>query len=225
MQQDHEILFDELISILEANTVKAQIAPMKKYMKGQFEYYGLKSPHRREVTNDIVLESKKLNDHDFKSFINLCWNDPHREPQYVAMESMKRRMNKMDESYIEFTIKLIESKSWWDTVDFLASTIFGKLMARFPEQNAMVPDRLIASDNMWLKRTAIIYQLKYKDEVDFARLKKYILSTKGSKEFFINKATGWALRQYSRFNRDAVYEFIHSNELSALTKREGTKYL
>lgn len=225
MQQDHEILFDELISILEANTVKAQIAPMKKYMKGQFEYYGLKSPHRREVTNDIVLESKKLNDHDFKSFINLCWNDPHREPQYVAMESMKRRMNKMDESYIEFTIKLIESKSWWDTVDFLASTIFGKLMARFPEQNAMVPDRLIASDNMWLKRTAIIYQLKYKDEVDFARLKKYILSTKGSKEFFINKATGWALRQYSRFNRDAVYDFIHSNELSALTKREGTKYL
>ena len=225
MQQDHEILFDELISILEANTVKAQIAPMKKYMKGQFEYYGLKSPHRREVTNDIVLESKKLNDHDFKSFINLCWNDPHREPQYVAMESMKRRMNKMDESYIEFTIKLIESKSWWDTVDFLASTIFGKLMARFPEQNAMVPDRLIASDNMWLKRTAIIYQLKYKDEVDFARIKKYILSTKGSKEFFINKATGWALRQYSRFNRDAVYDFIHSNELSALTKREGTKYL
>jgi len=225
MQQDYEILFDELISILEANTVVAQIAPMKKYMKGQFEYYGLKSPHRREVTNNIVLESKNLNDIDFKKFINLCWDDPHREPQYVAMESMKRRMNKMDESYIDFTLDLIKSKSWWDTVDFLASTIFGKLMQRFPDQNAIVPDRLIASDNIWLKRTAIIYQLKYKNEVDFERLKKYILSTKGTKEFFINKATGWSLRQYSRFNRDAVYDFIHSNDLHSLTRREGSKYL
>ena len=225
MQRDSELLFDELISILDANRVKSQVAQMKKYMKGQYEYYGLKSPHRREVTNDIVLESKKLSDADFKDFIKFCWENPHREPQYVAMEALKRRMNKMDESYIDFTLDLIQHKSWWDTVDFLASTIFAKLMQRFPDKNKTIPDRLICSDNIWLKRTAIIYQLKYKDELDFERLKKYILSTSGSKEFFINKATGWALRQYSKHNRDAVYEFIHNNELHSLTKREGSKYL
>jgi 3-methyladenine DNA glycosylase AlkD len=118
---------------------------------------------------------------------------------------------------------LICQKSWWDTVDFIAATLVGGLLHKFPELKPEM-DKWNRDEDMWKVRTSMLFQLKYKDEVDFEALSRYILTHAESKEFFLRKASGWALRQYSKFNPDAVRHFIASHELSPLTVREGSKY-
>ena len=81
------------------------------------------------------------------------------------------------------------------------------------------------SDNIWLNRTCLIFQLKYKNEVDFELLKSLIVQYQPNKEFFIQKAIGWSLRQYSKFNPEAISTFINDIQLEGLAKREASKYL
>ena len=120
---------------------------------------------------------------------------------------------------------LINVKSWWDTVDFLAVTMVGSYMRKYPDQIIPVTKLWMDTDNIWLYRTCILFQLKYKKETNFELLDSFIQLCLGSKEFFINKAIGWALREYSKSNPQLVSEYVESNNLAPLSKREAMKVI
>ncbi|TAE07534.1 MAG: DNA alkylation repair protein [Bacteroidetes bacterium] len=126
---------------------------------------------------------------------------------------------------LELVESLIITNSWWDSVDYLAPRIAGKLFSRFPEQIERYTSRWIESDNFWLQRSAIIFQLAYKTKTDSALLFAYVERRKDSKEFFIQKAIGWALRQYARSAPQAVRDFVNHTDLAPLSRREALKHL
>ena len=121
---------------------------------------------------------------------------------------------------------LITSKSWWDTVDSLAGHTVGVLVAQHPEL-ASTMDEWISSEDIWLARTAILHQLGYKAKTDRDRLFAYCLRRAADREFFIRKAIGWALREYSKTDAKAVHAFVRTNAgtLSSLSSKEALKWL
>jgi 3-methyladenine DNA glycosylase AlkD len=120
---------------------------------------------------------------------------------------------------------IITHKSWWDTVDFIASNLIGSYFKHFPHEKQTFIDKWLASENIWLQRTALLFQLKYKNQIDESLLKYIITNLLGSDEFFINKAIGWILREYSKTNPTWVTGFVTETDLHPLNKREALKWL
>jgi len=118
---------------------------------------------------------------------------------------------------------MITHKSWWDTVDLIATKLVGEYFRIFPDQRGRYVEKWIASNNIWLQRTSIIFQLNYKEELDKEFLAYVINSLTGSKEFFINKAIGWILRQYGRTNPGWVIDFANKTRLNSLSRREALR--
>ena len=78
---------------------------------------------------------------------------------------------------------------------------------------------------MWLNRSSIIFQLSYKEKTNFDLLKAECEKHKHSKEFFIQKAIGWALRDYSKYNPNSVKQYIESTSLKPLSQKEALRLL
>lgn len=219
-------IYQEISQLLGQHANQENSVAMTKYMKNQFEYYGIKSPQRKALLKHIKPSIPKEWSSDLQQLIMLLWDDPHRECQYIALDILQARAKKLPVSWMEFVENLIISHSWWDTVDGIASNLVGSIIRKDPVLGKSYTDRWIDSDNLWLRRSALIYQLKYKDQVNESLLYSYIENVMDQKEFFIQKAIGWSLRQYSKFNRDSVADFIDSHpELSGLARREGGRYL
>ena len=219
-------MFDELneiIAIYRKARNPEKAVGMKAYMKHKFEYLGLQKPVRAQLRKNFLKEQKVTKMIDW-NIVWTLWEQPEREFQYLALaylDTMKAFMEKDDIFKIE---KLIITKSWWDSVDGTV-VMTGELVKRFPDLQSEVIARWIEEDNIWLKRISIIYQLKYKSDTDTDFLAKAILTNCGTKEFFINKAIGWALREYSKTDPDWVRDFIKNNTLHSLSVREGSKYI
>lgn len=198
---------------------------MTAYMKGKFVYFGIPAPKRNAIQRDWFAELKKANV-DRWELIDLLWDCEQREYQYVAIDLLKRTPKKEialeDISAIEH---LITTKSWWDTVDLLASNSLGTYLQKFPEQITTVIDNWRDDPNMWLNRSCLIFQVKYKEQTDFELMKSLILQYQDNSEFFIQKAIGWALRQYSKIYPEAVGEFVEEIGLKGLARREAMKYV
>ena len=223
---EYTAAYNEIVSLLKDNANPSQAIDMSAYMRDQFQFFGIKSPLRKELVREIKAVVKPTPSKDYQEFIQLLWDDPHRECQYMATDLMGTIKKKLEVDWIDFLEQLIITKPWWDTVDFLAPNLLGNIFSRNLEIGHKYTDRWIESDNIWLQRSALIYQLRYKDKVDFDRLTRYILLRKDSKEFFVQKAAGWALRQYSKFEPEMVRDFLGSHDdLAKLTVREGSKYL
>lgn len=197
----------------------------RQYMRHQFDYYGLKAPLWQALMKQLFKEHGIFYGEELKEFVRLCYADEHRELHYVAIEMFQKAMKKEPEDTIWFMEELLLTQSWWDTVDWL-SKLIGIHFQRFPHLLQPVTEKWISSDNIWLQRTAIIGQRFYKKDTNTDLLFDYIKRTADSKEFFIQKGAGWALRDYSKVNGEAVMEFIENHpQLSNLTKREGLKWL
>lgn len=219
--------FSSLKTLFEEHRVPEDAVRMKSYMKNLFEFYGVKSPLRKEILRTHTKSYPVPEGDKLKELVTLMWEDPHRELQYAAMDLMAKKTRKMDNSWFSFFENLILTKSWWDTVDWIAPNGSGRLFQKYPKQILPITNRWNSSDNIWLQRSSIIFQLKYRHETDFDLMKVYILEHASSKEFFVRKASGWAIRQYSKYNPLAVSDFIgeHKDQLSGLTIREGLKWL
>jgi len=198
---------------------------MKKYMKGQYEYFGIKSPERREIMRDFLKENGLPSVHELNEITMEFWNLPEREYQYVIMDILGKMAKKAEIDRIDLYEYLVENKSWWDTVDYIASNLVGVHFQKYPELIKPYTVKWLDSGNMWLQRTALLFQLKYKKSTDTNLLTEYILSLQGSKEFFINKAIGWILREYSKTNAEWVVEFVKKHQLAPLSHREALKWL
>ena len=210
----------------EKNADPSQAAPMKKYMRDQFEYLGIKTPQSVSLQKEFYAEHGLPEITDLDPILRDLWVLPQREFQYVAVGLLGRCEKQLPAKFIKTIEYLIITKSWWDTVDSLAGGTVGLHFKRFPDVREKYLSKWRASDNFWLRRTTILFQLNYKTETDFDLLCDIIRENLGSKEFFINKAIGWALRQYARVDPKAVKKFVNATkELNPLSRREALKHL
>jgi len=208
-----------------ASANMAEAVKMKKYMKDRFEFYGVKSPERKELYTLQKQNFGLIPSDQRTEIIKWCWNSPQREWQYFAMEFLNKQARKADRDCIDLYEFLIVNKSWWDTVDFIAANLVGTYFKKYPDQIPEITKKWMNSQNMWLQRTCVLYQLKYRDNTNTDLLESFIEPLANSKEFFIRKAIGWALREYSKTNPAYVVEFVENNQLSGLSQREALKWL
>ena len=213
-----------LISDLEENRNELLAVSMERYMQDKFSFLGVRGATRTEIYKKHFPEARKSKVIDWE-FIETCWNKEEREFQYAVvyyLKTMQKFLKREDISRLKY---LIVTKSWWDTVDLLAKVV-GSLVIRFEGLDQIMLEWSKDSD-IWLRRVAMLHQLSFKEKVDEGLLEKILLANLGDNEFFINKAVGWALRDYSKFNPEWVTKFIEKNRenMANLSLREASKYL
>ena len=214
----------DLITDLEENSNELLAESMSKYMQDKFRFLGVRGATRTEIYKKYFPDARKNKVIDW-DFVERCWNKEEREFQYVVvyyLKAMQKFLKREDISKLKY---LIVTKSWWDTVDLLAKVV-GSLVIRIEGYNKTMLE-WSKDSNIWLRRVAILYQLSFKEKVDEIILDKILVNNLGDSEFFINKAIGWALRDYSKFNPEWVREFIEKNKngMANLSIREASKYL
>lgn len=197
---------------------------MKQYMKNHFEFYGLPTPKRRKVYQDVIKQDRKTKQVDWK-FLEQCFEDEHREFQYLVGDYLRAMITCLTFEDISRIKQFIVHKSWWDTIDQLYYVI-GEIGLRDTRVNDLMLE-WASDENIWLRRIAIEHQLNRKEQTDVALLEKILIANLNSKEFFINKAIGWSLREYAKTNPDWVANFIeqHHDQMSTLSMREASKHI
>ena len=211
----------EVFDIYYLNRDDARSIQMSSYMRNQFPFLGIGSIKRTEITRPF-LSKFKLSDNVDWEFVFDCFNKPEREFTYLAISYLDKLKNKITISEFSNLEKLVLIRPWWDSIDSIASVI-GFLCQKY---NSLINDYILnwsRSGNKWLVRISIIYQLKYKKDTDIEILSKVILQNNNTGEFFIDKAIGWALRQYARTDSTWVQAFVENNYVSKLSKREALK--
>jgi 3-methyladenine DNA glycosylase AlkD len=211
--------------MFEENRNAMNAESMKKYMKDHFPFLGIKSPLRKELERQFFNKTGLLKEPFNKDFVTGLWEKEKREYQYTALVYLEKSVKKLEKNDLDFMEQLITTKSWWDTVDAIAPKPVGEIARRFPEVISDTIDGWASHDNMWLRRAALLFQLKYKNQTNEELLYQYIVKNADSKEFFIQKAIGWALREYSKTNPESVGKFIAGQKLAPLSVREGSKYV
>ncbi len=219
----------EFINILETefekNTNPEIALGQKAYMKNKFEFYGIKTPVRRKIQKPFLVKKYLPPKTELETIIKALWEKPEREYQYFSQELAYKYVNQFERKDIALFEFMMVHKSWWDTIDFIAPKLVGNYFKIYPEQRNAYVEKWISSNNIWLQRTAILFQLNYKNDLDKNFLAYVINSLLGSKEFFINKAIGWILRQYSKINPDWVIEFTNHSQLDKLSYKEALRLI
>lgn len=198
--------------------------PMEKYMKHLFPYLGVKAPLRKTIYKAFI-KNNLPSSSSWEAETKYLWSLPEREFQYTAIELCWACRKMWTKKTIHLLVFLLKDKSWWDSVDAIASILVGHYFLVFPEEKQATILKWSKDDNLWIRRTSIIFQLKYGAKTDWALLQACINNNLNSKEFFINKAIGWALRQYARTNAEQVRDFVHHTQLANLSKREALKHI
>ena len=217
-------LVASLRKAFQAHANKEKAAAMEAYMKHLFPFLGLQKPEREQIYKAWMQQHAEALASWNSELLGLLWEQPEREFQYVAMALMnkwKQHLQKNQAAEIEY---YLTHASWWDTVDFLASNIAGKYFALYPGMRESLIPRWNQSGNLWLNRTAILFQLQYGKATDLSWLEAGIEQHKHSKEFFHRKAIGWALRTAYRHFPDYVLQKAEDPELSNLSRREALKH-
>lgn len=201
-------VFNRVRLALEPLADPARATGMASYMRDQFSFLGIPSTPRKEACKPVLSALKELD----TDFVSDCFGAAEREYQYVACD----HINRVGITDLGFARALVQTKSWWDTVDSLAKPI-----------GANHDDDLMKTwaldEDFWVRRIAIIHQLGRKKNADAALLAWIIEQNLGSSEFFINKAIGWALRDFARHDPSWVRAFVDATDLSPLSRREALK--
>lgn len=200
--------------------------PMENYMKNNFSFLGIKTEKRRAIFKSIYEQNKAEIKSNFRTIAWELFQMKEREFHQVAIDLLVKEYKK---NFVIEDIKLIEkliiTNSWWDSVDTIAKYLLGGYLQQFPLETLKVIERFSNSKNMWLNRSAILFQLSYKEKTNFEILISECEKHKHSNEFFIQKAIGWALRDYSRFNPTGVKTYVNSTNLKPLSSREALRLL
>ncbi len=216
------ILDEEFVRLADQKIASAQAA----YMRDQFCYLGLKRPVRDGVQKELFKKHVITSREEFAQIVDHLWQKKYREFHYSALDLIIKQRKLWSPSIITLFERLVRTHSWWDTVDLIAAKLVGSLLEKYPDMVPMM-DGWIEDPHLWIRRTAILFQLKWKERTDEKRLFAYCKKCAEEEEFFIRKAIGWALREYSKTAPKAVDKFISSNYscLSSLSIREGSKYI
>jgi 3-methyladenine DNA glycosylase AlkD len=209
----------------EPQTNLEKAVSMSKYMKNRFPFLGINSPTRVQLTRNYLKKISFRPGPETPSLIQSLWNEPEREFQYVGMELAEKWQKKSGPEAIDLLERLIVEKSWWDSVDFLAAHPVGTLLYKHPDLIPKTTSRWMDSGNIWLQRTCLLFQLRYKSETRFELLASFVRSLADSDEFFIRKAIGWSLREYGKTDPERVFGFCQQTSLSNLSKKEALRII
>ncbi len=216
--------YESLKQCFDSLADKDKAAPMSAYMRNQFKFYGIQANERKIILKELIKSDKKAGVIDWE-LLDLCFGDEHREFQYFVIDYLKALKRYLTFNDIPRLYRYIKNKQWWDTIDSL-DRIIGSI--------AFIDDRIDglmlkwSEDNdFWIRRVAIDHQIGRKDKTNEELLKAILINNFGSKEFFINKAIGWSLREYSKTNPRWVGRFIdtYRSRMAPLSIREASKYL
>ncbi|MFE6889416.1 DNA alkylation repair protein [Streptomyces sp. NPDC057694] len=199
-------------------------ARMRAYMKDVAPFLGLTSPVRRDLSRTVLDGTPRPDETDLTALALRCWTLPEREYTYFAIDCLRRHVRALSSGFLPVARQLVTTVPWWDTVDHLAVHVVGGLVAADPKLTAAM-DVWIEDDDLWVARTALLHQLRFKTATDTERLFAYCLRRAGHPDFFIRKAIGWALREYAKTDPDAVRSFVaaHRGVLAPLSAREALK--
>jgi len=216
--------YDGIFESLLALRDEKRAPQMSAYMRNQFPFLGIASAPRKAAYKKIFATAKKEKIVDF-DFVDQCFKREEREFQYTGVDYLLAIQDCLVPENLPKLKQYIQTKSWWDTVDGLDGVV-GSIVQRYPECKPILLEWSVA-DDIWLRRVAIDHQLGFKSKTDTVLLEEIIKNNLNQKEFFINKAIGWSLRDFSKTNPDWVRAFIsaHKDDLSSLSIREGSKYV
>jgi 3-methyladenine DNA glycosylase AlkD len=214
---------EDIATIFKANANTERAAWSKAYMLNQFEFYGLVTAKRRKLSKTYMQNNTLTSLQEIEAIVKECFEQTEREYQYFAIELMHFYKKLWKPSSIKILEYCLVHKSWWDSVDHVASECLTIYFTRFPSKIEPITSKWNQSNNIWLQRSSILFQKAFKAETNVELLSQYILHCATSKEFFIQKAIGWALREYSKTNPSWVNNFVATNNLAALSKREALK--
>lgn len=206
----------------------AQRAPaMQAYLRGQFSFFGIPTPLRRQAVADLIKPRQTA----AELLVNArtLWAMPERECQYVAVDLLARQVRQLGEGDLAALLDLVRRRSWWDSVDGLAGVV-GDVVRSARQSNPEAQrnmDAALGDDNLWVRRVAMLHQLGWRGDTDCRRLFAYAEALAGEPDFFIRKAIGWALRDFARSEPQAVRDFLNGpgRVLSSLSRREAAKHL
>jgi 3-methyladenine DNA glycosylase AlkD len=196
---------------------------IEAYMRDKFKFYGIKSPQRNVIQKEFWGEYGLPT--DIADFVAYCWKQEQREWQLFCMETLYRVRKKWPSNFHEIVEYMVLTKSWWDTVDYISSNLVGHWYSTSSDKPDAIIDGWNEHPDFWLNRVSLIYQLKFKEKLNEELLFLYISRHWDKDEFFIRKAIGWALRQYSKTHPDRVKWFLENHALKPLSIREASKYL
>ena len=213
----------QLAAFFEKNANETLSAQMSAYMRDLFPFFGIQKPTREPFFKQLIAEMQ-ADKIDFIAAAQYFWAMKEREYHYFALSCLEKVKKKLEVFDIQTLEQFICSHSWWDSVDFIAPNLLGTYFQLYPAQIVPITSAWVKSDNFWLQRSAILFQLNYKDKTDTKLLFDYCLQLADSKEFFVQKAMGWALRNLYRHLPDLVADFVKNNQLPNLTRREALKH-
>jgi 3-methyladenine DNA glycosylase AlkD len=209
----------------QADPVKA--AGMQAYMRTDMPFYGVQKPGRIGILRHVRAEYGPGDRDEYEALASALWELPHREEKYLAQGVAVTFSEFVVPGSLPLYRRFIVEGAWWDFVDDAATHMVRELVLDYPEETWGAVESWNHNDDMWLRRASIIYQIGAKDRTDSDRLFRFCANRAHETEFFIRKAVGWALREYSKTDARAVADFValHRDELSGLSIREATRHI
>lgn len=217
---------DDLRRAIVAAADPVRATQMAAYMQGRFEFLGVAAPARKSAQKPFLAAGASASSAELLDAADACWAQPEREFQYVGADLLVRWVGSLSSGDLPRVERLVRSRSWWDTVDALAVNVLGPMIATDPALLDDV-DRWIRDDDVWIARTAILHQLKYRERTDADRLFDDVDRRCADTDVFLRKAAGWALREYAKTDPVAVRRYVaaRGDRLSGLTRREALKHI
>lgn len=200
---------------------------MAAYMKTTMSFHGVKATERRRIAKQAVKQYPIQNQKEYLEVIEELWNQPHREEKYIAIDIARAYPKHIDMLAIPLFEKMIREGGWWDFVDDIAMHLIGTVLRKHSSSMWPIIEQWASDSNLWIRRTAIICQNRFKDKTDQRLLFSFCLQCAHEKEFFIRTAMGWALREYAKTEPQKVYDFVVKNRerISNLSYKEATRGL
>lgn len=220
-------LTDAATTALVALADPDRAAQMAAYLKTEMPFHGVSRPEMKKIGTKLKRSFKPADRSEYEARVRELWALPHREEKYLAIEYARGFKTYQDACSLPLFEQLIREGAWWDLVDDVASNLVGTAWKRDRERVQIEMDRWIDDDDIWIRRSAVIGQLKHKGETDTERLLAYCRKGAPETVFWMRKAIGWALRQHSRTDPQLVRAFLAEmgDELSGLSRREASKYV
>ncbi len=212
---------------LETVADPEKAGPMARYIKSSMPFYGVQQPTRRPIFREMTTRFPPQTQAEYEAAVRALWTLPHREERYAALFYAGRFKRFVVIDSVPLYEGLIRKGAWWDLVDETVTRCVSPLALRERDRMAPILERWVDDDDLWLRRAAILSQLKHKGETDAQMLFSFCLRRAHEREFFIRKAIGWALREYAKHKPETVRGFTeeHRAQLSPLSYREATKHL
>jgi 3-methyladenine DNA glycosylase AlkD len=198
-------------------------------MKSTMPYIGISMPTLRAECRPLFDRHPLPTFDAWRDAVLTIWRGAtFREERYVAIALTGHRAYDDYQRMIALPLyrELIVTGAWWDYVDPIATNRLGTLLRRCPTPMTKAMRTWARSKDIWLRRSAILCQARFKKDTDLALLYDCIEPSIESKEFFLRKAIGWALREYAKADPSEVRRYVTANEtrLSGLSKREALKH-